>query len=149
MAIVEHVRLIERRLASLRAERDRLSSPRGSTAQLPAWAADALVHAGMTRDEIERFDAEPAVDSEDADAQRERLDDAIEALENELIMRSDHSLETLQGLAEIALGRLRRALPANPDDLFFDAGNAQTLRIVECLADGLTRLNEQPVRNVG
>lgn len=149
MAIVEHVRLIERRLASLRAERDRLNAPRGSTAQLPTWAADALVHAGMTRDEIARFDTEPTVALEDIDAQRERLDDTIEALENELVMRSDHSLESLQGLAEIALGRLRHAIPSDPNDLFFDAGDAQTLRLVERLADGLARLNEPAVRNVG
>ncbi len=149
MAIVENVRLIERRLAMLRAERDQLAHATQPDAILPPWAADALLHAGLTRHEIAAFNA-AATSSEDAlYAERSRLDDIIETLEQELAMRGDDTLETLQGLSELALARLERTLPVDPNDVFYDASNPGILSLLERVVNGLRRMNAEPIRQVG
>lgn len=135
MSVVENARLIERRLEALRARRDRL--PR--TRALPPWAAEALLHAGMARHEIESFDAATAPFADPAAAERARLDDAIETLEGDLMLRGDDTLANLKALAELALARLRRASPSEP----------RALELVERVADGLQRLGTEPVRQAG
>ena len=148
MAIVESVRLIERRLAMLRAERDQLAHGASANAALPPWAVEALVHAGLTSDEIRTFNAAATPAEDSLSAERVRLDDIIQTLEDQLVHRGDESLETLQGLAELALTRLQRILPVDPNDAFYDALNPSVLALLERVVHGLSRINAEPIRQV-
>lgn len=149
MAVIADARLIERRLETLRARREQLTAPAGSAQPLPPWAVDTLVAIGMTRAEIETIEAEQCAGVDDREGELIETDAAIEALERELVVRGEGSLEAVHGLAEIALARLRSTVPGSPDDLFYDAGQARAVELVARVVAGLERLRTGNMRRTG
>jgi hypothetical protein len=151
MAVIADARLIERRLETLRARRTELARPRGVRAPLPDWAADTLQALGMTRAEIATLDAEAAAEPgpDEQEAELRDTDEAIDALEQELLARRDDSPQALHALAEVALARLKRSAPLDPDDVFYDAGEARAVALLEQVVAGLGRLREEGWRRTG
>lgn len=149
MVVIADTRLLERRLETVRARRDPREAAPGAGAPLPDWAADALVALGMTRAEIAA--AEAAREAELA--RRERADAdadaAIDALEEELLGREDRSPATLHALGELALARLKRSAPTDPQDVFYDAGEAKAVALFEHVVAGLGRLRDEGWRRTG
>lgn len=155
MALVADARLIERRLETTRARRAAAEASAGTRAPLPDWAADTLVMLGMTRDEIARAEAETAAETAAApaadpdDAEPETADAAVEALEDALLARAGESLDAVHALAEIALARLKRSAPVDPNDVFYDAGEARAVALFEQVVAGLERLRGEEWRRTG
>ncbi len=157
MVIIADTRLLERRLQTVRARRDPDEAAPDAAAPLPDWAADALVALGMTRAEIAAAEAARAADldrrerdgadaDDDADAD---ADAAIDALEEELLGREDRSPATLHALGELALARLKRSAPTDPQDVFYDAGEARAVALFEHILAGLGRLRDEGWRRTG
>jgi hypothetical protein len=151
MALVADARLIERRLETTRARRAAAEAPAGTRAPLPDWAADTLVMLGMTRDEIARAEAETAAApvADPGDAEDDSADAAVEALEDALLARAGESLDAVHALAEIALARLKRSAPVDPNDVFYDAGEARAVALFEQVVAGLERLRGEEWRRTG
>jgi len=151
MVVIADTRLIERRLETLRARRERLAAPPGARAPLPAWAADTLVELGMTRREIASADAEAAARPTPATSAGELADTdtAIEALEEALLARRDRSPDALYALGEIALARLKRSTAIDPSDLAYDAGQARAVALFEQVVRGLAQLAQVDCRRTG
>jgi hypothetical protein len=151
MVVIADARLLERRLETLRARREELKAAEGARAPIAGWAADALLALGMTRAEIAAADAEAAAAPAPWERERELADtdSAIDALEDELLTASDGSPGALHALAEIALARLRRSVPTDPGDVFYDVGEVRALHLFEHVVDGLARLRETDLRRTG
>jgi len=151
MVVIADTRLIERRLQTVRARRDRRAAAPGAGTPLPDWAADALVALGMTRAEIAA--AEAAREGEPDGCERGVADAeagaAIDALEQELLAREDRSPATLHALAELALARLKRGAPTDPNDVFHDPDGARTVALFEHVVGGLERLRDEDWRRTG
>ncbi len=149
MVVIADTRLIERRLDTLRSRRDQGEPSHGARAPMPEWAADALVALGMTRAEIAAGDALAAADGEREEPGVADTDDAIGTLEEELLRREDRSPATLHALAELALSRLKRSAPTDPNDVFYDAGEARAVALFEHVVGGLEQLREDGWRHTG
>jgi hypothetical protein len=151
MVVIADTRLIERRLETLRAERERLAAAPGARAPLPDWAADTLLALGMTRSEIAAADDEAAAAPTRATVAGELADTdaAIEALEEALLARRDRSPDALQALGEIALARLKRSAATDPSDVGYDAGQARAVALFEQVVRGLAQLTEADCRRTG
>jgi hypothetical protein len=150
MVVIENARLVERRIQALRERRAGLASPRGTKGAIPGWAADVLVQTGLTRAEIEAFDAEPEVAGEgDFDTDVRELDAAIDQLEAELLQRPIETFAGIQALAEVGVARLRRMTTTDPDDVFFDAGAARALELLDRVVSELRRYEHTELRRVG
>jgi hypothetical protein len=148
MVVIADTRLIERRLQTLRAERERLAAPSGARAPLPDWAADTLVALGMTRTEIAAADtaAATAPGPGTIAAELADTDAAIETLEEALLARKDRSPDALHALGEIALARLKRSVAVDPGDVAYDVGQARAVALFDQVVRGLARLAEADCR---
>jgi hypothetical protein len=107
-------------------------------APLPDWAAEVLLMAGMTVDEVERG---KGLYRESSGAR------SIEAAEDDLLRREASTLDQLGSLAEAAASRLRRSPYASGARL--DPDVARSLALMDRLAERLARLREVPVRGIG
>lgn len=148
MVVIADTRLIERRLETVRARRERCDAAPGARAPIPDWAADALVALGMTRAEIAAAEATSDRDAREVDGIGD-TDAAIDALETELLGREDRSPATLHALAELALARLKRSAPSDPSDVFYDSGEARAIAVFEHVVAGLGRLRDEGWRRTG
>ncbi len=150
MVVIENARLVERRIEALRARREALAATRGGRGSLPDWATEALVQVGMTRADIATFNAETATRGpEDIEAERRRIDAKIDKLEEELMRQPVDTLASLQALAEVGVARLRRVTATDPNDLFYDAGEAQALALLDRVVRELRRFEPEELRRVG
>ncbi|MFW5835076.1 MAG: hypothetical protein ACOCYE_13365 [Pseudomonadota bacterium] len=139
MAVIARSRLVSHRLRVLERQR----APRevaidAPPAALPGWAAEVLVMAGMTVDEVAM--------GGDTTGPRD-IERAIEAAEEDLLRCGATSLEEVEGLAEAALNRLRRSRCASGS--LADADAARSLALLERLSSDLARLRTAPIRGVG
>jgi hypothetical protein len=149
MVVIADTRLIERRRETLRTRRDPTPAPRGARAPMPGWAADALVALGMTRAEIAAADAEAVAEPDAEGGEPVDGDAAVAALEEELLARGGGSPTALYALAELALARLKRSASTDPDDVFYDAGEARAVTLFEHVVAGLERLQDGGWRRTG
>lgn len=139
MAVIAHSRLVSHRLRVLERQRTpREVAADEPPAALPDWAAEVLVIAGMTADEV--------AGANDTPAPRD-VEGAIEAAEDDLLRCGASTVEELEGLAEAAVNRLRRSRCAS--GAFADGDVARGLALMERLSSELVRLRATPVRGVG
>jgi hypothetical protein len=149
MVVIADTRLIERRLETARSRGGPPQASAGGPAPMPDWAADALVALGMTRAEIAAADAANAAELDPRERDVADTDAAIDALEDELMGREERSPATLHALAELALARLRRSAPTDPNDVFYDAGEARAVALLEQVVVGLAQLRDDGWRRTG
>lgn len=116
---------------------------------LPDWAAEALVAAGMTRAEIDDFNAERAAMDDDAvEARVEAVEATVQAMEDAYLEADALTIADLADLAELAQARLARTLTTDPNDVFFDHDNPRMLAVVQRLADGLRAFDDSGRRQL-
>lgn len=153
MTVIGNTTLLIRRLGELRRRRDvlvdRQDQLRGT---LPEWALAPLQLVGMSAGEIQAMmndlsEAERKAGLNEVERDIEILDHQIEELENMLLATPARGLDGIQAVLEMAVARFREQTVTDPSDVFYDYGDARTLRFLERAADDLRALmsNEQRV----
>lgn len=146
MTVIANTTLLIRRLGELRRRRDilvdRQERLRGT---LPDWALAPLQLVGMSAAEIQSMmndlsEAERKAGLNEVDRDIEQLDAQIEELENMLLTTPSRGLEGIQAVLEMAVARFREQTVTDPGDVFYDYGDARTLRFLERAADDLRTL---------
>jgi hypothetical protein len=121
---------------------------------LPEWTFMPLQLVGMSRDEIQSLmsdlsDAEQQAGLDEVDQDIERLDSQIEELENTLLTTPARTLDSIQSVLELAIQRFRSQTTSDPDDVFYDYGDARVLFFLERVAEDLRGLLDGEQRSVG
>lgn len=146
MNVITNSMLLARRIAELQRRRGLLSEKQDRLRQtLPEWTFAPLKLVGMTAEEIrgmmsELSDAERAAGLDEIERELERLDAEIEDAENALLAAPASSLDGIQAILDLAVGRFRATTPTDPSDVFYDYGDARVLLFLERAADDLRSL---------
>ena len=137
MAVIANTILVVRRIAELQRRRqmlvDRQERVRRS---LPEWAFTPLQLVGMSAEEIrgmmnELARAEDEAGLSEIEREIEKIDQQIEDLENSLLATPARSLDAIQAILELAVSRFREQTATDPDDVFYDYGDARILFLLE------------------
>jgi uncharacterized coiled-coil DUF342 family protein len=143
MTVIANTILIVRRIGELRRRRrallDRQDRLRRS---LPEWTFAPLQLVGLSAEEIrsmiddlDRAESESGL--KDIDAELEAIDRQLEQLESQILTSPARSLDAIQAVLDLAIARLREQTATDPDDLFYDYGDARILFLLERAADDL------------
>jgi len=146
MTIINNSTLLVRRITDLQRRRDILLERQDRLRRsLPEWAFAPLQLAGMSATEIRSMMHEMSRAESDAgldaiEQELEQLDQRIEELENELLTTRSRSLESIQAVLDLALARFQSQTATDPDDVFYDYGDARMLRFLERATDDIRAL---------
>ena len=143
MNVISNSMLLVRRISELQRRRDALVDRQERLRNtLPEWTFAPLQLVGMSADEIRGVmsglsDAERDAGLDELEAEVDRLDEQIEALENSLLTTPSRSLDSIQAVLDLAVSRFKSHTVSDPSDVFYDYGDARTLRFLERAADDL------------
>ncbi len=146
MTVINSSTLLVRRISDLQRRRDILLERQDRLRRsLPEWAFAPLQLAGMSTSEIrgmmqEMSRAESDAGLDELDRELEQLDQRIEELENELLTTPARALDSIHAVLDLALSRFRNQTSADPQDLFYDYGDARVLRLLERASDDIQAL---------
>ena len=146
MTIINSSTLLVRRITELQRRRDILLERQDRMRRtLPEWAFEPLQLAGMSAAEIRSImqeidQAENEVGLDEVDRELEQLDRRIEELENELLTTPAGSLDSIHAVLDLAVMRFRSQTSNDPEDVFYDYGDARVLRFLERVADDIRGL---------
>jgi hypothetical protein len=152
MTVIANNTLLVRRLGELRRRREALADRQERLrSTLPDWALAPLQLVGMTATEIKNLmhdlsEAERKTGLNEAERDLEALDQQIEELENLLLTTPARSLDGIQAVLNMAVARFREHTVTDPNDVFYDYGDARTLRFLERAADDLRMLTTETHR---
>lgn len=137
--LTRRIRDLQRRRQSLVAQQERLRT------QLPDWAVEPLRLVGMTSDEVRGLvtDWSTAETEAGLDQIEHRLDDIdrqIEELETILVATQSSSLDEIEAVIGLAVVRFREIIVTDPEDVFYDHGEARLLALIERVHDDLCSL---------
>jgi methyl-accepting chemotaxis protein len=143
MTVIVNNMLLVRRIADLQRKRQELvDRQERMRSVLPEWTIEPLKLAGMSAREIDAMvseisSAEQQTGMEDIERQMDRIDHQIEEIENQLISSRNKSLECVETVLRLAVGRLRRQVSTDPTDVFYDYGEARVIFMLESAVDDL------------
>jgi hypothetical protein len=146
MNVIANSTLLARRIAELQRRRALLGEKQERLRQaLPEWTFAPLKLVGMTAEEIRSMmsdlsDAERAAGLDEIERDLERLDAEIEDAENALLAVPATSLDAIQAVLDLAVSRFRATTTTDPNDVFYDYGDARVLLFLERAADDLRSL---------
>ncbi len=152
MTVINSSTLLVRRISELQRRRDILVERQDRLRRsLPEWAFAPLQLAGMSASEIrsmmqEMSRAESDVGLDQIEQELEQLDHRIEELENELLTTPARSLDSIHAVLDLAVGRFKSQTSSDPEDLFYDYGDARVLRFLERAADDIQALLQEAHR---
>lgn len=143
MTVIHNTTLVVRRLGDLQRRRDVLVDRQSQLRRaLPDWAFAPLQLVGMSADEIRtmmsdltRAESDAGLDAVESDI--ERIDQQVEELENRLLAVPSRSLDGVHAVLELAVNRMRSQSSSDPDDVFYDYGDARVLAFMERASDDL------------
>ncbi len=146
MAVIASTILVVRRIADLQRRRQILTERQDRLRRsLPEWTFAPLQLVGMSAGEIQammndldRAEAESGLT--DVEAEIEQIDRQLEELESTLLATPSRSLDAIQAVLELAIARFREQTATDPNDLFYDYGDARILFLLERAADDLRAL---------
>ena len=126
-------------------------SARWLRSTLPEWALAPLQLVGMTATEIKALmndlsEAERQSGLDEVERELDQLDQNIEELENLLLTTPAHTMDGIQAVLDMAVARFREQTVTDPNDVFYDYGDARTLRFLERAADDLRMLVQETHR---
>jgi len=131
------IRELQRRRQGLVAQQEQLRS------QLPDWAVEPLRLVGMTNEEIRSLvndwsaaEAESGLDG--LEQQLDEVDRQIEDLERLLATTPAASLDEIEAVVSLAVTRFREIFVTDPDDVFYDHGEARLLALMERVHEDLS-----------
>lgn len=146
MTVITNTTLLIRRISELQRRRDGLVDKQDRLRRsLPEWALAPLQLAGMSAAEIKGLMSDLSIAERDAgldeiEHELEQLDSQIEELENLLLSTPARSLDGIQAVLDLAVTRFRAQTVSDPNDVFFDYGEARILTFLERAADDLRSL---------
>lgn len=149
MTVIHNATLVARRLADLQRRREVLLDRQDHLRRtLPDWAFAPLQLVGMSAEEIRSMmsdlsQAEAGAGLDGIDTDIERIDQQIEDLENRMLAIPSRSLSGIQATLDLALGRLRNQTCTDPNDVFYDYGDARVLAFLERACDDLRSLAQE------
>lgn len=152
MTVINSSTLLVRRITDLQRRRDILLERQDRLRRsLPEWAFAPLQLAGMSSAEIRGMMQEMSRAESDAgldglDRELEQLDQRIEELENELLTTPARALDSIHAVLDLALSRFRGQTSSDPQDLFYDYGDARVLRLLERATDDIQALLQESHR---
>lgn len=143
--LVRRIKELQQRRQELLERQDRL---RGV---LPDWTFKPLAMVGMSIEEIRQAAGQMASAQTDAglddiEDKIEEIDSQIQNLENQMLRCNSFNLDGVQAMLDLAVDRLRTHTPTDPDDLFYDYGDAMVLQMLEHATASLRLLAQQPQR---
>lgn len=152
MVVVASSILTVRRIAELQRRRRALVERQERLRRsLPDWAFAPLRLVGMSAEEIrsmmEELDrAEAEAGLREIEREIDAIDCQIDELENQLLATPARTLEGVAAVLELALARMRENTPTDPDDVFYDYGDARTLFLLERAAEDLRAILGEQTR---
>lgn len=152
MTVINSSTLLVRRITDLQRRRDILLERQDRLRRsLPEWAFAPLQLAGMSAGEIrgmmqEMSRAESDAGLDEVDREIEQLDQRIEELENDLLTTPARSLQSIHAVLDLAVSRFRSQISSDPEDLFYDYGDARVLRFLERAADDIQAILDETHR---
>jgi vacuolar-type H+-ATPase subunit I/STV1 len=138
--------LLTRRIRELQRRRQALVSRQEQVrAQLPDWAVEPLRLVGMTNEEIRGLvddlsTAEAEAGLNEIDSGLEDIDRQVEQLENVLVATPSNSLDEIEAVIGLTLDRFRDIIVTDPNDVFYDHGEARFLAMLERVYEDLSSL---------
>jgi hypothetical protein len=143
MAVIVNNMLLVRRITDLHRKRQELADRQEKMRSiLPDWTIEPLKLAGMSAREIDAMmsdisTAEQQNGMGDIDREMDRIDHQIEEIENQLISSRNKSLECVETVLRLAVDRLRRQVSTDPNDVFYDYGEARVIFMLESAVEDL------------
>jgi vacuolar-type H+-ATPase subunit I/STV1 len=141
--------LLTRRIRELQRRRQALVSRQEQVrAQLPDWAVEPLRLVGMTNEEIRGLvddlsTAEAEAGLNEIDSGLEDIDRQIEQLENVLVATPSNSLDEIEAVIGLTVDRFRDIIVTDPNDVFYDHGEARFLAMLERVYEDLSTLMQR------
>lgn len=155
MNVISNAMLLVRRINELQRRRNALTDRQERLRNtLPEWTFAPLQLVGMSADEIRGVmsgltDAERDLGLDQIEAEIDRLDEQIEALESTLLTTPSRSLDSIQAVLDLAVGRFRTHTVSDPSDVFYDYGDARVLLFLERAAEDLRAVLHESERQAG
>ena len=143
-SVITNSILLTRRIRELQRRRQALVGRQEQVrAQLPDWAVEPLRLVGLTNDEIrglvdELSTAEAEAGLNEIDNGLEDLDRQIEELENVLVATPSSSLDEIEAVIGLTVDRFRDIIVTDPNDVFYDHGEARFLAMLERVQEDLS-----------
>ena len=137
ISVITNSVLLARRIRDLQRRRETLVTQQEQLrTQLPEWAVEPLRLVGMTGDEIRSLvhdwsSAETETGLDEIEHGLDDIDRQIEELENLLVSTRSTSLEEIEAVLGLAVKRFREVIVTDPDDVFYDHGEARLLSLLE------------------
>lgn len=141
--------LLTRRIRELQRRRQTMVSRQEQVrAQLPDWAVEPLRLVGMTNDEIRGLvddlsTAEAEAGLNEIDSGLEDIDRQVEQLENVLVATPSNSLDEIEAVIGLTVDRFRDIIVTDPNDVFYDHGEARFLAMLERVYEDLSTLMQR------
>jgi hypothetical protein len=138
--------LLTRRIRELQRRRQALVGRQEQVrAKLPDWAVEPLRLVGMTNDEIRGLvddlsTAEAEAGLNEIDSGLEEIDRQVEQLENVLVATPSNSLDEIEAVIGLTVDRFRDIIVTDPNDVFYDHGEARFLAMLERVYEDLSTL---------
>jgi hypothetical protein len=145
-SVITNSILLTRRIRELQRRRQGLVSRQEQVrSQLPDWAVEPLRLVGMTNEEIRGLVAELSTAEAEAglneiDSGLEDIDRQVEDLENVLVATPSNSLDEIEAVIGLTVDRFRDIIVTDPNDVFYDHGEARFLAMLERVYEDLSRL---------
>ena len=144
--VITNALLLTKRIRDLQARRQGLVSRQEHLrTQLPDWAVEPLRLMGMANhevqglvDDVTSVEAESGLD--DIEQELNGIDQQVEEIENMLIKTRSTSLEEVATVMDLVMTRFREIFVTDPNDVFYDHGEARLLWLIERVHDDLNEL---------
>ncbi len=144
--VITNAMLLTKRIRDLQARRQGLVSRQEHLrTQLPDWAVEPLKLIGMTSNEVRGLvddltsvEAESGLD--DIEQELNGIDQQVEELENMLIKTRSNSLQEVATVMDLVMTRFREIFVTDPNDVFYDHGEARLLWLIERVQEDLNDL---------
>lgn len=152
ISVITTALLLTKRIRDLQARRHALVSRQEHLrTQLPDWAVEPLRLVGMTGDEVRglvddltNVEAETGLD--DIEQALNAIDQQIEELENLLVKTKSNSLDEISVVMDLVITRFREIFVTDPNDVFYDHGEARLLSLIERVHEDLGNLTRSRIR---
>ena len=152
MTVINSAILLVRRINDTQRKRDALVDRLDLLRRgLPEWTFEPLQLVGMSSQEIRSAMSDLSRAESDAgineiEKEIEKLDTRLEELENLLLSTPARSLDCGLAVLDLAIQRFRAQTSNDPNDLFYDYGDARVLRFLERAAEDMRSIMSEDER---
>lgn len=144
--VITNAILLARRIHELQRRRQALVAHQEQLRlQLPDWAVEPLRLVGMTGDEIRTMvndmsTAEAESGLEEIERHLDEIDQQIDEMEALLVATPSYSLEEIEAVVRLTVTRFHEIMVTDPNDVFYDHGEARLVALIERVQDDLSGL---------